>query len=239
MKIVKTCKAGSRLFDRFPDWLYKVTKRVEQLSTKDAICHVWKERYEGSIAFHFELREQQLRAVVVDHEQRKTATIVLLRRDKPRFKDPMRPPMDVVWTRELSVATPDELEVFATYLACHFERMSPYPLKEEDKVPVSILAHKLWNDFEKGSKIFCGEILEFEVDAHKAKLIVKAVDYRGNLTTSSKVCYVSQLKGAKLAVGNWALFEPVGGKDRVCITNTVELHQYFRFETEQELRKSA
>ena len=45
MKIVKTCKAGSRLFDRFPDWLYKVTKQVEQICTKDVVCHVWKERY--------------------------------------------------------------------------------------------------------------------------------------------------------------------------------------------------
>ena len=239
MKIVKTCKAGSRLFDRFPDWLYKVTKHVEQLSTKDVLCHVWKERYEGSIAFHFEVREQQLRAVVIDNEQRKTATIVLLRRDKPRFKDPMRPPMDVVWTRELPVATQEERDAFATYMACHFERISAYPLKQEDKVPVSVLSQKLWNKFEKESKIFCGEILEFEVDAHKAKLTVKAVDYRGNVTSCTKVCYVSQLKGAKLAVGHWALFEPVGGKDRVCITNTTELLQYFRFETEQELKKSA
>lgn len=239
MKIVKTCKAGSRLFDKLPRWLYKVTKQVEQICTKDVTCLVWKERYDGNMAFHFEVREQHLRAVVIDNEQDKTAKLILLRRDTPRYKDPMRPPMDVVWSDTLKVESPVELEAFATYLAIHFARVSAYPLPDDKKVTVSALAPKYWNTYEKDNKIFCGEILEFDVDGHKARLLLRALDNRGHETTYTRACYVTQLKGAKLATRHWVLIEPIGGKDRICVSSLHELNNYFRFESEIEQRKTA
>lgn len=246
MKIVKTCLPGSKVFEKYPDWLNKVVHQVEKLVKKDLLCAVHKARHEGVMSFFFNCDETQTRIIVraLPDQAKPKAQIIFMQRQAPVYGSTRRPTMGYYDDREhgylLGFTTKDEIDLIAQAMALHFNSDSPYPLKHEHK---TCLTNKLRGWSAPGAArivLFAGSIDNFSIVGDVAHIDVQATGPSGESTTWRYTTPLSLKKGADLRKGNWLIYSPV---DQPYISSRKELDRFFRFvdaeQTQPQLAEQA
>lgn len=237
MKIVKTCLPGSKVFEKYPDWLNKVVHQVEKLVTKDLLCAVHKARYEGVMSFFFNCDETQTRIIVraTPEQAKPRAQIIFMQRDAPVFGSARRPAMGFYDNQQngylLGISTKDDLELIAQAMALHFNSESPYPLKHSQK---TCLTNQLrgWRVGDAETKVlFAGCIKHINIVGDVAHIDVQATGPNGKPALWRYTTPRALKKGAELREGNWLIYSPV---DQAYVSSKKELDRFFRFVDAEE-----
>lgn len=243
MKIVKTCLPGSKLFEQYPEWLYKVIKQVEKETTYGGLCAVHKARYDDLVCYFLECDETQTRAIVsnlFDKDGVACTRIHFMRRASPDVGSAQRPAMKFYADRHqgfiFEAQTPEQLALIATALSLQFSEPSVYPLSEQLKMRVSNISPRAI-PYTSNRATFAGKIMEHAFNGHLVQLTVAAQDARGKGHMWKQTFPIKSLGGAAVRNGHWLIYDPIG---RSYITSTKELARFFRFiDSDNELASKA
>lgn len=231
MRFKKVMRFGSAARVNYSNIVFKAVREIERLLS-DKYPHeaiVYRERYEGKNAHHFEVPEKQLKFVLYEEQtlERAYIHIVLMSRPGVQKGDLRIPPMSVNEGGDVIVLAEDmEICIAMVGVVCanHLLSNSAYPLKEEDKIQVSIAP----DVFDGGSgQAYVGLVVDYHNQGGVANFHTTTPTIKYQVPVESITIKVPQylVKGTRNRIGGY--FVGRSSTEMCAVVSQNEFKHYF------------